>query len=141
MKHVLRPLLILLLLFCSNVLCSGDDIILVVSKENSLNKVSKSELKKLYIGKQTTLDNTFINPTILKVKSIHKVFLEEYLQLNARQFARIWQKLVFTGKGQMPNQYTSEQELIRILTDNPEKVGYIPRKMITDDLKEITVTP
>ncbi len=137
----MRTILFLLLLWTTSTFCNDSDIILVVSKQSPIETVSKSDLKKLYIGKQNTINKNFTNPTILKVKKTHKKFLKQYLKLNSRQFARIWQKLVFTGKAQMPKQYVSEKELITMLKENPERVGYIQRKHITEELREIAVTP
>ncbi len=132
--------LLLVVLLIGSAHGSDDDIIIVVSIKSAVDSISKSEIKKLYMGKQATLDTQFTSPTILKIKSTHKKFLDTFLKINTRQFARIWQKLVFTGKAQMPKQYTSEHELIEMLENSPNKVGYIQRKNITETLKELEVT-
>ncbi|MGL1933738.1 MAG: hypothetical protein OCD01_01890 [Fibrobacterales bacterium] len=134
-------LILLVILVIGSAFGSGEDIILVVSKESTVDSVSESEIKKLYFGKQALLNTQFTTPTILKIKSTHKKFLDTFLKINTRQFARIWQKLVFTGKAQMPKQYTSESGLIEMLQENPNKVGYIQRKNITETIKELEVTP
>ncbi len=118
---------------------SGGEIVIVASKESPFSTMSKAELKKLYIGKQTTIQNSFTHPTLQKSKPIHKKFLKLFLKMNARQFARTWQKLVFTGKAQMPKKLNSDKELLEYLNKNSDAIGYMDKTNITSAVKIIKV--
>ncbi|MGL1901103.1 MAG: hypothetical protein OCC49_03120 [Fibrobacterales bacterium] len=132
--------LLLVLLFCITPTASyGNDIVIVVSKNSTLTSIEVSALKKLYIGKNTTIENTFTSPILQKNKTQHKQFLEKFLNMNTRQFARTWQKLVFTGKAQMPQKADSYQELIKYLTENSQSIGYMLESHVTPEVKIIPI--
>ncbi len=133
-----KSLLLLIICICFASV-SGGEIVIVASKEFPIYTMNKADLKKLFIGKQTTIQNSFIHPTIQKSKPIHKRFLKTFLKMNARQFARTWQKLVFTGKAQMPKKFNSDTELLEYLARNNDAIGYIDKANITSAVKIIKV--
>ncbi|MGL1933741.1 MAG: hypothetical protein OCD01_01905 [Fibrobacterales bacterium] len=135
----LYKVILLLLFFVTTTMSFANDIVIVVSKSSTLTSIQVSDLKKLYIGKNTTIDKTFTSPIIQKNKTEHKLFLEKYLHMNTRQFARTWQKLVFTGKAQMPQKANSSKELIKYLTDSPHSIGYMLESRVTPEVKIVPI--
>ncbi|MCG8537807.1 MAG: phosphate ABC transporter substrate-binding protein, partial [Pseudomonadales bacterium] len=53
-------------------------------------------------------------------------------QLNA-----YWSRLIFTGKGAPPKQYFDDAEIIEVILEDDEAVGYIDSSSVTEGLKVI----
>ena len=50
-----------------------------------------------------------------------------------------WKKLVFTGKGSMPESVNSEAELVALIAKTPGAIGYISADKVGDGIKAIPV--
>jgi ABC-type phosphate transport system substrate-binding protein len=53
------------------------------------------------------------------------------------QFSTGWKKLVFTGKGSMPEQVGSEDELVAFVAKTPGSIGYADAGKVKDGVKAI----
>lgn len=115
------------------------EVVLVVAKDSPLNGIKSSEVKKLFLGKSNSLGGKTYFPALLKKGSAHSAFLKKHVNRLPSQFARTWQKLVFTGKAKMPKSFSSEAELIDYLSNNPNSIGYINKTSLSDKVKTLKV--
>ena len=53
-------------------------------------------------------------------------FTEKVLSKNPKQLKAYWAKMVFTGKGTPPRQVDSTAELVKLISANPNLIGFIP---------------
>ena len=111
--------------------------IIVVTSINTktIDKLSKNELKNLYVGKDRR-----IKITVLNSGETHKSFVVKFIKKTTTQFKRHWKKLLFTGKASLPYECKGEPQMVEYLFKNPESVGYINDKFFDSKrLKKITI--
>lgn len=71
----------------------------------------------------------------------HEAFSKEILQFFPRQLRLAWDRQVFSGLGQYPEQVDSAQEMISKVIATPGSVGYISKKEVNEDVRILQIQP
>lgn len=128
--------LFICILFSLNIYANSLDV--VVSKDSSINNISKKELSKIFLGKTKRLPN---GEKSIPIENVNKEDQEKFYKLicnkNEKQLKKYWIKMIFTGRGQPPKKIKSINDLISFLKNNKNSISYIPSKYTTSDLKII----
>lgn len=53
-------------------------------------------------------------------------FTEKVLSKSPKQLKSYWAKMVFTGKGTPPRQIDSAAEVVKLISANPNLIGFVP---------------
>jgi len=64
-------------------------------------------------------------------------FNEKVLNKSGSQIKAYWSKLVFTGKGTPPKEVSSDAEMLELVSQNPNVIGYIDKAAVTDKVKVV----
>ena len=134
---LLVPLLLSCMLFSTTALA---DAIAIVKADHASDTVSKKDLKKMFLGKTKSWDDG--SPVILVILEggdAHEKFVKKFAGKTAKQFQNFWRKMVFSGKGKMPQAFASEAELVAFVAANPGAVGYVAKGSPIDGAKELKV--
>ncbi len=103
----------------------AEEIFVFTNKAVPDSSISQAELKNIFLGKKVRwADNQRIDCVAQKDTSCHESFLQQYIQKNPFQFNNYWKKQIFTGKGQPPRTFASEQELIDYVSRTSGAIGY-----------------
>lgn len=138
-RKIVTAILIISLLIPAPLL--AEKLAIIVNNSVDVSMLSKSEVKKIFLGKKTTWDKGGkIVISILKKKSdTHKKFLKTYVKKNPSQYSNFWKKLVFTGKGKMPKNSKSENAMVKFVSTTKNAVGYISLDTKSEAVKKITI--
>lgn len=110
-----------LLFFCVALANAGDVVV-----ANGQSSVSASDLKQMFLGKKKSWPNgDKVVLVVLKGGATHDSFMSNRVGKSPSQFLSFWKKLVFTGKGVMPKQASSEEELLQMVASTKGAVGYV----------------
>lgn len=122
-------------------LLADDSIALISHKSVPESSLSSTDVMNIFLGKKTTWDNgskiTFVT---LKGGNTNKTFLRTYVKRNPTQFKNHWKKMLFTGKGVIPQSFSTDEEVIDYVSKNENVVGYIAKESVKDGLKIISIT-
>ena len=100
--------------------------IVVVNQGAGFGAISKDALEAVFTGKTQSLpDGTPAVVATLKGGPAHEAFLKGHLNKNPQQFLSAWRNLAFTGKGKMPQQFESEEDLVAFVAKTKGAIGYI----------------
>ena len=114
-----------ILVFSQSYALAGE-VVVVGNKNLSTDIISKDTLKRIYLGEQTTWeDGTKIKFAILKLDKTDDIFLKEYLYYTSTRFVRHWRSQVFSGKGEMPPNLKSDEEMLKFITDDKGTIGFV----------------
>ena len=106
---------------------------------STLAGLSDDELKDYYLGKKASWpDGSKVVVVVLKDGASHENLMKK-LGKSTSQFSTGWKKLVFTGKGSMPEQVGSEDELVAFVAKTPGAIGYADSGKAKDGVKAVTV--
>lgn len=101
--------------------------------------LSEDDLRDYYLGKKTSWpDGSKVVVVVLKDGASHDNLMKK-LGKSSSQFITGWKKLVFTGKGAMPEQVGSEDEMVAFVAKTPGAIGYADASKVKDGVKAVLV--
>lgn len=114
------------------------DVAVVVHPANT-TAMETSEIAKLYLGRSKSFaDGTAAIPLALSESSAATpIFNEKILNKTGSQMKAYWSKLVFTGKGTPPQELLTDKEVIDLVSQNPNMIGYIKKESVTAAVKVV----
>ena len=81
-------------------------------------------------------DGTKITVVIVKEGPSNEALMKR-LNKSPQQFLSSWKKLVFTGKGAMPELVANDQAMADYIAKTPGAIGYIAKDAVKEGVKEL----
>lgn len=120
---------------------AGAEVIIIANPSVKIDAMTKKEAKNIFLGKKVKWSTTLqIEVAILQGSGVHKEFTKEIVRKSTAQFKNWWRKLMFTGKGTLPKEFNSEQELMRYVADTEGAIGYISTATKISGVKKIMIS-
>ena len=128
-------------LFTVNIFAQSTNFQIVVNKDNSVNSLSKDEIKRIYTKKMTKWDNgDKIKPVDLqKTSEVRKKFTKDILNKSISAIKAFWQRQIFSGKGVPPPEKKSDEDVIDYVINHPGAIGYVSENADISSVKKVTV--
>lgn len=133
-KRIILTLVIAL--WCSNLIAA--ELSVIVHPANSAS-LDEAEIARIFTGRSGVFaDGRTAVPVNLSDKVASRaIFDEKVLGRSSSQVKAYWSKLLFTGKGTPPKEVDSDQEVIELVKNNPNIIGYIATENVTGDVKTV----
>lgn len=134
MKIISTILFILATLLTSN---SMAEVAVIVHSSNA-DSIDAKFIKRLYLGKKKSFPSgaTAIPVSLKSGEAARDEFNKKLLSKSSSQLKAYWSKLVFTGKATPPKEM-SATEVIKIVQDNPNVIGYVDSGHVIDGVKVV----
>ena len=128
----------LFILLAAFVTLSAQAQVSVVVHPSNSAELDKVEVSRIFLGKSKSFPNgSEAVPVSLADGSAGQAeFNEKVLNKSASQLKAYWSKLVFTGKGTPPKAVDTDADVLELVANNPNLVGYITGAP-TDNVKVI----
>jgi|GEM_PF-2616491 len=103
--------------------------------------IKKLDVKKIFLGKTTNFKNgkLAIPINLSDEIDIRTIFNMKILSRTNSQVARAWSKIEFTNTGTPPSEKTAT-EVIELIANNPNMIGYIDSQYITTKNVKVVLT-
>ncbi|WP_035479268.1 phosphate ABC transporter substrate-binding protein [Aliagarivorans marinus] len=114
------------------------EVAVIVNSANGAS-IDQGDIKKLFLGKAKKFsDGSSATPVNLPANSaLREAFDNQALGKSPQQMKSYWSKLIFTGKGQPPEELADDAAVIQWVTSNADAIGYIDAASATADVKVI----
>ncbi len=97
---------------------------------------SKNTIKKIFLGKSKVFPSgEQAIPIDLSAGDARDEFLSAVVGKSESQLKAYWSKLIFTGKGQAPKAVDNETEMVKLVSQNPNLIGYVSDAALNDSVK------
>jgi ABC-type phosphate transport system substrate-binding protein len=130
--------LVAALAFGSSFAVNAEETVLV-NNGVAVTTVSEDDLKDIFLGKKTTWDDGSKVVVVVLKEGPSSDALMKRLNKSAQQFITGWKKLVFSGKGSMPEQVDNEDELVAAVAKTPGAIGYADKGKLKDGVKAVAL--
>lgn len=112
---------------------------IIVHPSNPTSSLDAETASKIFMGKSSKFpDGSKAVPLDLPESSqVRADFSEKVLGKSVSKLKSYWSKMVFTGKATPPKETSDENEMIRLIKDNPNMVGYVDSSKVTSDVKVV----
>jgi len=138
-----KKILIFMLLLCALgfvfVVPAFAKVLIIANNSVAQESLNKEDIQNIFLGKMAKWpDNSSINFATSET-DVHEEFLKTYINRSSDQFRNYWRKMVFTGKGQKPKAFKTDEELIQFVSETSGAIGYVSTDATIKNVKTITV--
>lgn len=115
------------------------EVVAVVSAKSPLTDLSKSQIANLFLGNTSllVLGEPVIPIDLGAGTPLRDEFYARYANKSPAQIRAHWSKLIFTGRGQPPQEVASSKDLKKLIANDPHMIGYLDTEMIDDSLRAL----
>ncbi|MCH4292999.1 phosphate ABC transporter substrate-binding protein [Shewanella sp. 3B26] len=132
MKKVIYSILLCL---CSVQAWAGVAVIVHPSNGDSIDKKA---IENIYLGKTKSFPGGGqAVPVNLEAGPVREAFDTNVLGKSSSQLKSYWSQKVFTGKGTPPKEVASADEVIGLVSSNPNIIGYIDSSQVNGSVKVV----
>lgn len=117
----MRTLIAMFVFACS--ICGAETVILHVDSTMSALKID--QFKDIYLGRKANWEDGSKITVVLPDRGPGNEALMKILGKSQSQFTIGWKKLVFSGKGVMPEIVKDDAAVIALVAKTPGAIGYI----------------
>ena len=128
------PLLLMVMLNIAHA-----DVVVVVSKDNPVSELTQQQVERIFLGKLMQFpDGRSAIPLDMPHNApVRDDFYERTTGKTDGQVRSYWSRLIFTGGGVPPKMAMSSADMLRLVADNPNTVGYVAAGEINDAVKVV----
>lgn len=118
------------------------EIAIVVNPDSGMAKASASEIAQLFLGKRNEIDGQPARAIDQEEGAeVRSEFYEKVVEKTGSQLNAYWSRLIFTGKGMPPDKVLDDVDVIDMVSEESDLVGYVSPSSVTEDVKVILVIP
>ncbi|OEG74177.1 hypothetical protein BEL05_00835 [Shewanella colwelliana] len=139
MKSLQRCLILLFGLCIIGQWVHGEELLVVVHKDNGIEQLTKAQVVDIFMGRYITFPNgQKAKAYDLAPKSNDKAqFYKLLVNRSEAQINAYWARLLFSGRSSPPVTVDSPERLVEALAQSPQGIAYIPSHYMTDKLKVV----
>ncbi|MGM8932839.1 hypothetical protein [Salinicola halophyticus] len=141
MRRMLTGGLLLLALFSFS--SRGDELAVIVIANRTVQQSSLplETLRAIFAMRQRTLpDGQAVHVFVLPDDHpVHEEFSKKILGVYPHQLRLAWDRAVFSGTGQAPNEVENEAEMLESVASTPGSIGYIKQSILNDQVRVLDI--
>lgn len=141
MKNLTAILICAYFLFHASI--SSAEWVVIVSKSNPTQAVSQADVEKIFLGKLKLFpDGSSAIPLDMPEKSGEKIaFYQQAVGKTESQLRAYWSRIIFTGGGAPPKAVESATDMLKLVAENPNTIGYIDKSLVDDTVRVVWKMP
>ncbi len=116
-----------LLLTLNSLSAMSDDSIAVIVNKQTAGFVNPDQIGNIFLGKASALPNgTHVIPVDQDNSSpLRAVFYQKTTGKDLNQLRAYWARVIFAGKGEPPKEVGGDSEVVKLVSTNPNLIGYV----------------
>lgn len=136
---MLRTLILILSLWL--VAATAQAVEIIAQRAVTSASLSQSQARAMFGMRQPKWpDGTPLKVFVLPdLHPLHGAFCKEKLNLYPYQLRQSWDRLVYSGIGQAPNEVATEEEMIARVAATPGAIGYVRKANANDSIRTISI--
>lgn len=113
------------------------EVAVIVSAQNPNISLDKTDIEQIFLGKKSTFPNgdKAVPVDQAENSAVRDEFNQKALGKNASQLKAYWSRLIFTGKGTPPKESGNDADVIALVAQNPNLVGYVDSSAVDSSVK------
>jgi len=138
----LQVFIIAALVLVSVASVAASDIKVIANSSVTADFISAAELKRIYLLQSRKLkDGSVVEPVLQRRGAMHDTFSRQFLDRDGGEIQTYYHGVVFTGKGSMPREVNSDEEMVSYVARTRGAIGYVGGSANTDGVKVLAVAP
>lgn len=98
----------------------------IANSSVAASSISADDLRSVFLEARNSLsDGTHVQPVLKRGGTVHTAFVRDYLDKSDAALQIYYRSLVFTGKGSMPKEVSSDAEVVSYVSRTKGAIGYV----------------
>ncbi len=126
---------------------SDSGLVVVANKNNQVSSLTKSEVKKIFLGKKRFWNTgvsvetcDLVETGVRSSKTARARFSRQFLGKDLVKLKSYWIRMIFSGRGHPPVSFDNAGDVIKFVARDEGGIGYLYPADVTDDVKTLTIT-
>ncbi|MBS3666838.1 MULTISPECIES: phosphate ABC transporter substrate-binding protein [Halomonadaceae] len=117
------------------------EVLVVVSAEAPVTRLTLSDLRDVYLGRRTLIVNgvEVVPLDLTEGTAARSEFYTHYTGQTPAQIKAHWARQIFTGRGQPPQALTNSLAVVERLVSDAKSLGYIDSSFLDERLRVVTI--
>ncbi|MBI5178236.1 MAG: phosphate ABC transporter substrate-binding protein [Nitrospinae bacterium] len=117
------------------------EVAVIVHKDNPVKSIARLDLELIYLGKKKMFENgDVIIPADLANESAARTeFFADVIHKDEDSYRLYWVRMIFSGKGQPPVAFRSEEEAVRFVATHKGAIAFVDADKLNGEVKAIKV--
>ena len=121
-------------LFCLNAQAE----VAVVVNPNMADSLDSTAISKIFLGKSKRFPSgATATPINQDSNAVVDEFNKQVLKRSSSQVKAYWSKLLFTGKGKLPQQVANDSEVLKKVASDTSAIGYVNAASVDGSVKVV----
>lgn len=112
------------------------EIVLIVHPKNSTEQLSRREVIEIFMGRYRIFPNGLMAIPV-DADETRAIFYSLLIQKPLSEINAYWAQLVFSGGKSPPQRVNNCSDVLSIVSNNVNSIGYVYRKDLTPDVKPV----
>ena len=114
---------------------------IVVNKDNPARGLQRNKIGLMFMKMTAKWDSgAAVEPVDLRKDSpVRAAFSVEIHNRDVDAIAQVWQRAIFSGRGEPPPEKATDEEVISFVAGHPGGIGYVSAAAATDKVKVLDV--
>lgn len=111
----------------------------IVSAKNANYGLDKIDIEQIFLGKKSVFpDGAKAIPVDQNEDSaVRDAFNDKVLGKTGSQLKAYWSRLIFTGKGTPPKEAGTDADVVKLVAENPNTIGYVKASAVDASVKVV----
>lgn len=133
-------LITLILLLGRTFFAMAADYILVVHRENPVQRLSPQEVRDIFLGKKNKWGNDAPITLVMNTnEEIHEQFTRTILQKSPIQLSVYWKKILYSGVGMLPLAVKDDEAAKSYVGFHKNAISYITEDALDKQVKKVEI--
>jgi len=116
------------------------DIAIIVNPESGITSADAKQVAAAFLGKRNNIGGVSVMPVDQEEGQVSRnEFYTKVVHKTASQLNAYWSRLIFTGKGMPPDQVSGDAEVVEVVADDSEMIGYVSPGAVDESVRVILV--
>ena len=131
--------ILLLIVVCTLFSNFADAKLAIIVHPSNTVTMDKDTIAALYLGKISNFPDgkKSVPISLAEGTAVQQYFVANVLERNPSQLKAYWAKLIFTGQGKPPKEVASDSEVIELVSNNPNIIGFVDESSITSTVRTV----
>ncbi len=116
---------------------------IIANPSNALEGISAEQVTMIYLGKTDHFSNG--QPAVPVDQNqgspVRAKFYQNVVQKDPTELTTYWSKLIFTGKGQPPQEIGNDEAVKQWVASHPNGLGYVDGRVLDRTVKVLLIVP
>lgn len=138
-RSLRKYLILMFLIACVDANSAYSDVVVIVSAESPLTKLSNDQINRIFLGKVDTYPDKRAATPIDQPegREIRDEFYDKVVRKAPSQVSAYWARVIFTGDGRPPKLVDGDIAVRQAVAADPSAIGYIDKSKVDRSVRVI----